>query len=746
MENVKKILGFDFNANAFARRAPQPLHISTQNRAMLNEIVEKHGDTEHKQPKQEELRQIYRLFIDSPPSKFRTEFDTLKRVRRLAWALTYSENHLPRIVDTPQLRDALGLIEARFRISALLGVFDALLQAWETTPNTEMLREFVKRHLSAYDGSRKFVQKLKANLAWYCEADGARTLARTLSSTEKRLSDVWSFLELPDYMHSYRYFGEVAQEYVSLNSHPSNAYVADVVAFVEQHNRDATSRDVLSTLIVQLGSDADENLRQPVQSYVLRKWQDPRMTGADVRWRGVSDEARAIFTRWITEKNIHFFFDVVAKACKDSKFEYRKAFWLAYLGETNSGCIDFCRLVLRSNAEYLFRDNKDYHEQKRSIATLKGGDSNQHAFIIQMRNHTFIEFSTNAACYVYENSNLPFRLDASTYTMATSSGEWNRLRNRLGSDDGEGNTLRNQRVQKHRVIHRNSEGYYWQDDFADWIKSNLGIEPLRSYRLAAENETAVQVATNSAAVPNGMVPIPRGEFLMGSSNGNFVEKPRHTVHVDAFYMDKYPVTNAQFKAFIDANPQWRKDQIPKKYADNYLSHWVGDQYPNGKGNHPVVFVSWYAAMAYAAWAGKRLPTEAEWEKAARGGLSGKSYPWGDDIDSSKANYGRNVGNTTSVGSYSANGYSLYDMVGNIYEWCIDEWDERFYSDSPRQNPIASAETIEWLSNHFTSVDNTFRVLRGGAWNSSASLVRVAYRYPNTPASTSSYYGFRCVRL
>ena len=462
MENVKKILGFDFNADTFAHRAPQPINISKQNLAMLKEIVEKHGDTEHKQPEPEELRQIYHLFRGTPPSKFRSEFDTLKRVRRLAWALTYSENQLPRIVDTPQLRDALGLIEERFRISALLGVFDALLQAWETTPNTGILREFVKRHTSNYDGSRKFVQKLKANLAWYCEADGARTLARTLSNSQKKLSDVWDFLELPDHMHRYRYFGEVAKEYVSLNSHPSNAYVADVVAFVEQHNRDATSRDVLSTLIVQLGIEASDSVMQPVQSYVLRKWQDPRIAGADVRWRNVSDEARAIFTRWITKEDLRFFFDVVAKACDDEKFEYRKAFWLAYLEH-----ISFCRPVLRKDVERLFTNDRQIlqYYRERQPAILTGGSSNQHAFIIQMGSHTFVEFSTAAACYVYVDTKRPFRLDDSNYHM-----------------DG----LRSRARAKHRVVHQNSGNYHWQHGFAYWIKNNLRIEPVRSYQLDRE--------------------------------------------------------------------------------------------------------------------------------------------------------------------------------------------------------------------------------------------------------------------
>ena len=142
--------------------------------------------------------------------------------------------------------------------------------------------------------------------------------------------------------------------------------------------------------------------------------------------------------------------------------------------------------------------------------------------------------------------------------------------------------------------------------------------------------------------------IPAGEFQMGGSDSDAEvdEHPVHTVDVEAFYIDKYEVTNAQYKKFADANPQWQKDNIPHKFHNGkYLNLWQDNTYPPGKENHPVVYVSWYAAMAYAKWAGKRLPTEAEWEKAARGGVVGIKYPWGDLIDPSKANYGGEVGDT-----------------------------------------------------------------------------------------------------
>ena len=219
------------------------------------------------------------------------------------------------------------------------------------------------------------------------------------------------------------------------------------------------------------------------------------------------------------------------------------------------------------------------------------------------------------------------------------------------------------------------------------------------------------------SAPEGMVLIPAGEFQMGSNapEAQNDEQPVHTVYVDAFFMDKYEVTNLDYKKFVLANPRWSKDRIDRAFHNgNYLKHWSGNDYPGGKANHPVTFMSWYAAVAYAKWAGKRLPTEAEWERAARGGLSGKAYPWGDVIDLGKANYGRNVGDTTAVGKYPANGYGLYDMAGNVWEWCLDEYNKDFYFTSPRRNPISGANSPDWVISNFTGV-KTSRVLRGGSW-------------------------------
>ena len=248
--------------------------------------------------------------------------------------------------------------------------------------------------------------------------------------------------------------------------------------------------------------------------------------------------------------------------------------------------------------------------------------------------------------------------------------------------------------------------------------------------------------------PDGMVFIPAGEFEMGSNDkdAGSDEQPVHTVYVDAFYMDKYEVTNLEYKQFLLQNPRWQKDRIENRFRDaNYLKDWNGNDYPKGKDNHPVVNVSWYAAMGYAQWANKQLPTEAEWERAARGGLVGKKYPHGNVILTMHANYDKYVGDTTPVGQYLANNYGLHDMAGNVWEWCLDEYNKDFYSLSPRKNPLSGASNVAQITDNFKNVKSS-RILRGGSWFDIAQNVRVTPRNWNTPPNSYFNIGFRCVML
>jgi len=223
------------------------------------------------------------------------------------------------------------------------------------------------------------------------------------------------------------------------------------------------------------------------------------------------------------------------------------------------------------------------------------------------------------------------------------------------------------------------------------------------------------------------------------------ESPRHWVFVDPLYMDRYEVTNAQFRSFLEECPEWRPDRIGSRYHNgNYLKHWNGSDCPSHLANHPVVFVSWYVAMAYSRWVGERLPTEAEWEYAASGGLANPMFPWGDETaDPSRANY-RTSGNgaPVAVGSYPPNGYGLYDMAGNVWEFCLDEWQESYYASNPRDNPVAGGSLFP--GEEFRQV-KTRQVIRGGSWGGAPLHLRVAYRDSHPPEGAGDHVGFRCVK-
>jgi eukaryotic-like serine/threonine-protein kinase len=222
-----------------------------------------------------------------------------------------------------------------------------------------------------------------------------------------------------------------------------------------------------------------------------------------------------------------------------------------------------------------------------------------------------------------------------------------------------------------------------------------------------------------------MLYIPAGEFAMGSEDGDSDEKPIHTVYLDAFWMDETEVTNEMYAKCVNAGN-----------CDKPGGSYFGD---SKYSDHPVVYVSWYGAEAYCEWAGGSLPSEAEWEKAARGGLEGKKYPWGDespvcipDADNGAQSSSGCGGGTLSIGIFSTNGYGLYDMSGNVLEWVNDWFDGGHYSNSPSSNPSGPS-----------SGDN--RVVRGGSWVMNDSFLRSASRGSVSPDVTYNDLGFRCSR-
>ena len=239
-----------------------------------------------------------------------------------------------------------------------------------------------------------------------------------------------------------------------------------------------------------------------------------------------------------------------------------------------------------------------------------------------------------------------------------------------------------------------------------------------------------------------MVLIPAGEFQMGSNDGRDNEKPVHTVYVDAFYMDKYEVTNAQYKAFVDANPEWGNDRLPDEYVDiTYLIDWNGNSYPHGEGSHPVARVSWYAAMAYAQWAGKRLPTEAEWEYAAPRWVGRAEIPPGEMplIPARRTTLTR-LPPWDSMRP-TATGYTIWQAMCGSGVWM--NMIAASMGVPSGSNPIAGG-TITNIIHDFTNV-KARRVLRGGSWDNDPEYLRVALRNWGTPAVTAHGLGFRCVK-
>lgn len=298
---------------------------------------------------------------------------------------------------------------------------------------------------------------------------------------------------------------------------------------------------------------------------------------------------------------------------------------------------------------------------------------------------------------------------------------------------------------------------------------------------STEGSTAPPVS--STVVPDEdsdrMVQLDGGSFLMGTdSDKGFPadgEGPVREVHLDPFYIDIHPVTNREFREFVEDTgyvtdaEEYGWSFVFQAFVDEKTAKWapraqeapwwvqVTDacwKWPEGRGSHishrldhPVVHVSWNDAQAFCEWAGLRLPTEAEWEYAARGGLTQKTYPWGDELcpdgehmcniwQGSFPDHNTEADGykgTAPVTSFPPNGYGLYEMAGNVWDWCADWFSPEYHVDGPRDNPTGPP-------------DGEAKVMRGGSYlchDSYCNRYRVAARTANTPDSTTGNLGFRC---
>jgi formylglycine-generating enzyme required for sulfatase activity len=244
----------------------------------------------------------------------------------------------------------------------------------------------------------------------------------------------------------------------------------------------------------------------------------------------------------------------------------------------------------------------------------------------------------------------------------------------------------------------------------------------------------------------GMVTLAGGAFVMGTDPSRvdalcrrfhtthrdlfLAETPAHRVTVAPFAIDRTEVTNAAFKAFVDRHPEWAPGRVsPDRQNGDYLKHWTGGTFPPGAADVPVTYVTWWAAKAYCESSGNRLPTEAEWEFAARGGLEAAEFPWGDEPpDAKRANWAATgIGAPTRVARYAPNPYGLYDLAGNVWEFVEEAWADGYATPPASPSP------------------QDRHVIRGGSFGAGPINLRVRYRDSHPAAGAGPHVGFRCAR-
>lgn len=272
------------------------------------------------------------------------------------------------------------------------------------------------------------------------------------------------------------------------------------------------------------------------------------------------------------------------------------------------------------------------------------------------------------------------------------------------------------------------------------------LEPLGE---AVDEQTGLPRRVRHRGDGSEMVLVPPGWFVRGRDDGMTNEGPSREIWLDAYYIDVYPVTNARYRQFHEY--MLATDDHTRCYPAEHLSsvtrelrhtprlwarHVRGfneERYERFCGDdQPVVTVTWYDAFAYAAWCGKQLPSEAQWEKAARG-TDGRLFPWGLRWDINRVNCDGRIGSTTAVSVHTSgvSPFGVLDMLGNVWEWCLDRYDRRGYVNGPARNPTGPPDGLD-------------RVVRGGAWNYISEYATVTARHSFGPSEAYEFVGFRTV--
>ena len=237
------------------------------------------------------------------------------------------------------------------------------------------------------------------------------------------------------------------------------------------------------------------------------------------------------------------------------------------------------------------------------------------------------------------------------------------------------------------------------------------------------------------------IPELRERYQLGYPGVFENETPAHRVTVRGFRMDRFEVTNGRFAQFVEAEPAWAPGApSPESHNGNYLAHWRDGRFPPERGEHPVVNVTWHAAQSFCRWAGGRLPTEAEWEYAARSGGDGREFPWGDSPPSPElANYhATGLQDTTAVGAFPPNELGLHDLAGNVWEFLLDTWEDE-YAAGARVDPIAGGPVAD---DRILDVEGR-RAVRGASFGGAVANLRTRWRDSHVVTNAVEFVGFRC---
>ena len=273
-----------------------------------------------------------------------------------------------------------------------------------------------------------------------------------------------------------------------------------------------------------------------------------------------------------------------------------------------------------------------------------------------------------------------------------------------------------------------------KDTVMKWLKIAPQTHPERGKMLALLAKTQA-----AKEIPMEWVHVPEGEFEMGGEGGHSTpdEGPKHKVSLDAFLIGKYEVTNAQYHAFVKATGH----RLPENCCDPRYNIWNGDRVSPEVEKLPVINISWDDADAFCKWSGARLPTEAEWEKAARG-TDGRIYPWGNDLPSgNRANYSFDPVSVwegpaslakRNQYEFGKSPYGATEMAGNVWEWVQDWYDENYYKNSPAKNPKGPEK-------------GEARVIRGASWRNTADMLHASNRNKHMPGERRVYIGVRCAK-